>query len=441
MKHHACAVFIAFSLLAGPSALAQIHVVPSEPIADRVLYEERTEFTDLGDLLESVRQQHALPAIAAAVVRTDGVHAIGVAGVRSLDAPEAVTTNDPFHLGAITTTFTVTLAARMVEAGRIAFDTPLTRARAMLIDEIDPGWSRVNLGQLLVHRSGLPDDRTPDMIDERFHAVAGLRWRQRLGVCEAIFADPPEFGPGERFMYASRGYVAAAAMLEGVSAQTWEDLVQRGVADRLGLSSFGFGLPGADEIPESGIVPMHPREGRAPGEPIAAATPWGHRDLRPSTDNASPGVAAFHAVEPHVSEGSPAWRRPADGVHLSITDAARYAAFHLRGSRAVLASPTLLDPDTFAAMHADPLGQGYAMGWWVRQNIMGDDARVLAAEGGSDLFTSALWMVPEHDLAVVVLINAGGDRATTAQQALLAHLYKSYASGADQHRDGVATEE
>ena len=111
---------------------------------------------DLHGGLESVRVQHGVPAMAAAVVRRCGTAAIGVAGVRTAGQPALVEHDDRFHIGSCTKAMTATVAAVLVEEGRLSWDTPLGTALRDLGRGLRPGYADVTLEKLLRHQGGVP---------------------------------------------------------------------------------------------------------------------------------------------------------------------------------------------------------------------------------------------------------------------------------------------
>ena len=100
---------------------------------------------DLGPLLEPIRDQYAVPALAAATVDADGTLALGATGVRSWKEDAAVSWQDRFHLGSDTKAMTATLVARLVEEGVVAWDWTLAEALPGI--EQDSGWDGVTLYQ------------------------------------------------------------------------------------------------------------------------------------------------------------------------------------------------------------------------------------------------------------------------------------------------------
>ncbi|HEY6208130.1 MAG TPA: hypothetical protein VIW28_03670 [Gemmatimonadales bacterium] len=57
---------------------------------------------ELHPLLDSIRQKYDLPAMAGAIVTSEGIWARGVAGVRKYGTDTPVTIDDQFHLGSDT---------------------------------------------------------------------------------------------------------------------------------------------------------------------------------------------------------------------------------------------------------------------------------------------------------------------------------------------------
>src|SRR5437763_1456558 len=108
------------------------------------------------DTLEPIRAKHKVPALAAAVVRSKGLAAVGVVGVRKQGADAAVTIFDLFHLGSDTKAMLAALIARLVELGLLRWDDPLDRIFPDLAKDMPEDLRKVTVVQLLAHRAGLP---------------------------------------------------------------------------------------------------------------------------------------------------------------------------------------------------------------------------------------------------------------------------------------------
>jgi len=342
--------------------------------------------TGLTSLLDRVRREHGLPAVAAAVVRSDTVLELAAAGVRRLGAPDRVTVDDRFHVGSNAKAMTATLLAILVEEGRLAWTTRPADVLPELGDSIHPAYRNVTLEQLLAHRAGVPAFTSgfataflPDSVYERGGRTPA-QWRRTFAL--HVLRSEPEAAPGTRFLYSNAGYSVAAAMAEAVTGEPWEDLLRARVLRPLGISA-GYGWPAAAD----------------------PAQPWGHwrkwlRGLRPHDPADDYRLEAFLA--------------PAGDVHLSVTDYARFLQEHLRGLRG---RDGLLRAATVRRLHA-PTGD-YALGWRV-QPLAG--VRSSAHEGSAGTFHAIAVVQPERDLAVAVFANAGGEEAAEANRALARQL-------------------
>ena len=95
------------------------------------------------------REEFGVPALAIAVIRSDGIDT-AVVGRRRLNADDPAEEGDRFHLGSNTKALTATLAAIAVERGLIEWSAP---ARDVL--GIDRAHSDVTLTTLLTHAAGV----------------------------------------------------------------------------------------------------------------------------------------------------------------------------------------------------------------------------------------------------------------------------------------------
>jgi len=104
--------------------------------------------------LDSVRAAYHLPALLAAVIEPGRIRYV-YAGVRRNDQPEPVRLTDYFHLASETKSVTSLLAAKLVEQGRLSWDSELLVIVPELRVGALPAYAHVTLGQLLSHRAGV----------------------------------------------------------------------------------------------------------------------------------------------------------------------------------------------------------------------------------------------------------------------------------------------
>ena len=336
------------------------------------------EYSDpVAKMLESIREKHNLPALAAAVVVDGKVVATNAAGFRKAGGTEKVTVNDEFHLGSVTKSMTATVAAMLVEDGKIKWTTTIGESFPELRNEIHPDYLNVTLEQLLSQRGGAPGDAPPDLWGKAWEAT-GTAAEQRLAFIKGILAREPEAKPGTKFIYSNQGYTIAGVMLEKAAGKNWEDLLRSRLFEPLGMTTAGFGAPAA-----VGKVDQ----------------PWGHRKSM---------LSGSEPVPPGPGADNPLAISPAGAVHCSLGDLAKYAAFHMAGERG---ESKLLKAESFKKLHTIAAGNDdYALGWVVLKRPWAN-GRALMHNGSNTMFYVVVWMAPEKNCAVIVASNTGVDEA------------------------------
>jgi CubicO group peptidase (beta-lactamase class C family) len=198
----------------------------------------------INELLEPIRHKHKLPALAGAIVTSRGLVAVGAVGVRKRGSKVAVTVDDQFHLGSDSKAMTATMIARLVEDGRLRYDTTLAKAFPELAGSMAPDVGKITLLQLLTHRSGLAANLKGGWVKV---ADKGTPRQQRLAAVRLAVKEKPENRPGEKFGYSNLGYVVASAMAEKAADASWERLMAREVFRPLHMSTAGFGAAGSPD--------------------------------------------------------------------------------------------------------------------------------------------------------------------------------------------------
>ena len=282
------------------------------------------------DLLAPICQRRDLPAMAGAVVTSQGLQVLGAVGVRKRGTDVPVTTNDLWHLGSDTKAMTATLAALLVERGKLRWDSTVTEVFPDLAPDFHPDFKAVTLRHLLAHRAGV----VPNLNWARI-ARRGTLQEQRLEAVKEGLSRKPRSAPGSAYLYSNLGYVIAGAMIERVTDRSWEELMRKEIFAPLKMTSAGFGGLGA------------------PGE---IDQPWGHlsggkpvKDHGPAVDN--PPVIG-----------------PAGTVHCPLPDWAKFIADQLRGLRG---EPGLLKPESYQALAKPTFGGDYALGWLAVERAWG----------------------------------------------------------------------
>ncbi len=349
--------------LCAPCAQAQGTPPPTPPLAEA---------------LDRVRLQRGVPGLAAAAMIGGQLAESAAAGVRKAGSPEPVALEDRWHIGSCTKSMTATLAALLVEEGKLRWDTTVGEVFPEMRGAMQGAWPAVTLQQLLAHRSGAPENPPPALWAEAWKQQ-GSATEQRLAFVRGLLGQAPASEPGTHFAYSNQGYAVAGAMIERTTGRAWEALLRERLFSPLQMSASGFGAPGT-----AGKVDQ----------------PWGH------TENGQ----ALVAQAPGPQADNPPAIGPAGTVHCSIADLARYAGWHAqegRGGRA------LLNAASFERLHRAVSGQTYALGWETLDRPWAG-GRTLTHSGSNTMWHAVMWVAPEKNAAFVAATNAAGDDAARA---------------------------
>lgn len=335
---------------------------------------------DVATLLVGLLERHRLPALGGAVVTVDGRQGAAAIGRRSNQIPAVALTDDLWHLGSCTKAMTATLAARMVEQGKIDWDTSVAEVFADLPGGVDPGWQWATLELLLAHRGGAPADIEPEQWGQLFGSTAPPR-EQRMTLVRALLAAPPAQKPGDAHVYSNAGYALAGAMLEERADAVWENLMRQEVFVPLKMSSAGFGAPGNSGKLDQPLGHRAPADGK-PAKPVPVG---------PRADN-------------------PAAIGPAGTVHASLADWGRFAQAHLAGARG---DTSYLKRASWERLHTPLDGQEYALGWLVTERDWSQGV-ALTHSGSNTMWFATVWLAPKRGFAVLAVTNQGGQEAAKA---------------------------
>ena len=329
--------------------------------------------------IEAIRKEHDIPALAVVVTKDGRICDRAAAGVRKWGDPTPVTTNDVWHIGSCTKSMTATLAAILIEQGKLRWDTTIAEVFPELKGKMDKRYEAVTVEQLLHHRGGVPHDPPPAAWKRAWQEI-GAPMEQRRKFIEAVLSVPPAAEPGTKMIYSNQGYVIVGAMLEKITGQAFESLMTEKLFKPLHMDTAGFGPPGT-----KGKIDQ----------------PWGHLHK------------LFRTVP--MQADNPPVLSPAGRVHCSLDDLARYAMFHLQEN----STNGLLKPETLARLHqpdgtnaSSPL-ENYACGWVVLQRGWAG-GRTLWHNGSNTMWYTVMWLAPEKNFSVIAATNIAGDDAEEA---------------------------
>jgi CubicO group peptidase (beta-lactamase class C family) len=325
------------------------------------------------------------PGAAVAVVQNGEVVFLEGFGVREYGRLDPVTPDTLFRIGSITKSFTATLAAALVDAGLIAWETPVV--------DLLPGFAlsdpelteRVTVADVLSGATGLPRRDLEIGLEADALTPAGL-----LASVQTL----PLLAPlGERFQYSNQAFGIAGFALAAAAGAAPNDLrdgyaltAQRHVLDPIGMERSTFVL---DNVLARGDYAV-------PHAPDLAGTP-----------QAIPLLVEERFVQA-VSPAGALWSTAREMARYLQTQLARGIAPD--GDR-VISEQNLLrthqpgvavSEDASLPAFIDAGLDSYGLGWFV-----GDygGLELISHGGGTYGFAAEAAFLPEADLGVAVLTN------------------------------------
>jgi len=325
-------------------------------------YEENTKSKKIEAALAEAVAEAKVPGMVAAITSSEGVLAIGSAGVRKDGTDAKLTEQDHIHLGSCTKAMTSVLIATLVSEGKLTWETSLTAVLPELKGKIHPDHHTITVWQLLTHRAGVEANAENWWV----HGKVELK-KRRLAILVANLKEAPTRKQGA-YHYSNLGYLMAGCMAEKLTGSTWETLMRKRIFEPLGMKSAGFGPPGTLGKTDQ---------------------PWGH-------------VRSGEGWRPRQFDNAEALG-PAGRVHASFADWAKFLAMQLPGSNTIGLNRKAL------GKLITPTGN-YAGGWRVTKRSWGKGT-VLNHSGSNTMWYALVWVAPQLDRAFLVATNSRDDNS------------------------------
>jgi CubicO group peptidase (beta-lactamase class C family) len=329
---------------------------------------------------------HADGPGAAVAVRRGGeiVHSAGY-GLANVEWGIPIDTETVFRIGSITKQFTAAAVLKLAADGKLSLDDPLERH----LPDYPVGARRITIRHLLNHTSGIKSYTAMPAFAEI------MRRDLPLAALIAVFKDaPPDFQPGQRFLYNNSGYILLGAVIEAASGQSYEAYLKQAFFEPLGLTRTSY-------LHNDPVVPKR-ASGYAQGRTLVNAPP-----LSMTLPHAAGALGS-------TAEDLLAWE------------------LALRGGPAVAAADYAAMTTPGRLNDGAPISYGFGL---VNQTYR--DHRLVGHGGGINGFVSNLAYWPGHDLAIAIVSNSS---AFPVQQAAFA-LARRAIGEPDLTREAVALDD
>lgn len=351
---------------------------------------------DLDDYVHAAMVRWKVPGLAVAVVKDGRVVLARGYGVRELGKPAPVDADTLFDIASNTKAFTAAALGTLVAAGKLHWDDPVVQyVRGFRLDS-PYVTQEITLRDLLSHRSGYcdPFDMWYASDDTAANIIARLQYQK------------PSYGFRARFCYNNTMYMVASRFIPAIAGVSWNSYVSRQFFAPLGMTRT---VSTAAAVAASSDV----------------ATPHGEVD------------DTVRVIKPYWSNNMDVFAA-VGGINSSVRDMSHWLTMLLADGR--YRGRQVLPPAVIQAMETPQMvvDVDSDLGGWLRTQT--PDARFYAYGlglflqdyGGHELvwhagdidgMASALGMVPDERLGVVVLSNMNGNRAP---EGIMFHVLQDY---------------
>jgi CubicO group peptidase (beta-lactamase class C family) len=331
---------------------------------------------------DTLRTHFGVPGASVVIVSGDSVILSRGFGFRDAGARLPVTSSTRFVIGSCTKPFTALAAAISADRGLLSLDDSPRRFLPYfhLRDPVADG--QVALRDLLSHRTGVPDD-------------LGGGWFEKYGTREnlikAAMARPAIGGFRRAFNYNNYMFLAAGEAVAVANHDTYENVIQRGIFDPLGMRSSGMSLSEMEASPDFALG--------YEGDPARAA-------IRPT------GLYYNVAIA------------PAANINSTADDMGKWIRMLVSrgtvGGRQIVSERALTELLTPAVTTAS--GGRYALGWFVES---WHGLTLYSHPGGVSGYGTRCEFLPEQRLGWAVLTNVDNQRLPKGiRESVFEHLLK-----------------
>jgi CubicO group peptidase (beta-lactamase class C family) len=322
------------------------------------------KFDEVDDYISAKMKELRIPGAALVIVQGDQIVHLQGFGVAD-GSGRPVTPQTPFFTGSTGKSFTALAILQLVEAGKIQLDSPVQTYLPWFRVADANASARITVRQLLSMSSGMPQSIGQEQIANFDLSDSAIENNVRaLADVELISA------PGKRYEYSNSNYTTLGMIIQAVSGQSYESYITEHIFQPLDMQN---SFASKAEAEQDGLVLGYQQWF---GIPVA-----------------SPNLP--------FSRGS----LSAGQLIMSVEDFGHYLIAQLNdGSYHGIC---VLSPEGIVKLHQPAIQMPnstdfYAMGWEVQEY---QDVQVIGHNGAVPGYTTGMFLVPEKDLAIALVMN------------------------------------
>jgi CubicO group peptidase (beta-lactamase class C family) len=331
--------------------------------------------------IDGIRTRFHIPGIAFGMANCDGVLLSGAVGVREIGTTNLVAVSDSFHIGSLAKGLLAFVAAKLVDEGKISWDTKFFDLYPEMRPTAREGYYGITLKDLLSHRALLQpfnDSHSEELIDKYNALNEGGRFSTTKFASFGLTLEPVKYEPGQFYKYSTLGYLLASLMLEKASGLSYAQLIAKTNED-LGVNfQIGWPMSNGKFQPSGHVVPKE--RGWGEGSSLTVwngdkFTDWGEDYL-------------FYAT-------------PAGHLNVPVLDLLKYLQLCLNG---VNGRNNYLKAATYDFIFNG--AKEYSMGWG-NEIVKGN--HYYSHRGSIGTFIAFATIIKEPKTTFAIVANAGND--------------------------------
>lgn len=351
---------------------------------------------DVDLLVADAMEKFGVAGVAVGIVK-DGkiIHSKGY-GVKSVDTKEKVNRHTPFAISSNSKAFTTTALAILADEGKMAWEDKVVN----YIPEFKMYNSYVTenftIQDLLTHRSGLG----PGAGDLMF-IPAGTDFTIK-DILTSFSYFEPQSDFRTTFNYDNLLYIVAGELIARVSGMSWEDFIQKRIIKPLAMENTYSSLS----------------------------------EIKDRSNLATPHLSATGALKT-ISPFEQTGKGAAGGIYSGVNDLCRWMLVHLnKGTYGKGSEKRLFAEDRQREMwkiynslevypdeRYNTHFKGYGLGWFL-EDMRGN--MLVSHTGGLPGVASELYLVPDMELGIVVLINTADKNGYSPTEPIALSILDSY---------------
>jgi CubicO group peptidase (beta-lactamase class C family) len=321
-------------------------------------------FDAVDDYISTRMKELGIPGAAFVIVQGDQIVHLKAFGVAD-GSGRSVTPQTPFFTGSTGKSFTALAIMQLVESGRIKLDAPVqTYLPWFRVADVEAS-KAITVRQLLNMASGIPQSIGQEQITNVDLSDSAIEDNVReLAKIELVAP------PGQRYEYSNANYVTLGMIIQAITGQSYETYIREHIFKPLDMQNSFTSKTDAQQ------------------------------------DNLAVGYQKWFGL-PVASPDLPFSRGslPAGYLTMSAEDFGHYLIAQLNDGS--YQGVSLLSPTGIAELHHPDIQMlsstdFYAMGWEVQQY---QDVQVIGHNGAVPGYTTGMFLVPEKDLAVALVMN------------------------------------